>query len=64
MAAGGSLVGLLGVAWSDPGRVAGQAESELLRGWAELAVVMVDRARRADAAGPAGTASRDGCRET
>jgi PAS domain S-box-containing protein len=52
MAAGGSVVGLLGVAWSDPGRVADQAESELLDGWGELAAVMVDRARRADAARP------------
>jgi hypothetical protein len=60
MAAGGSVVGLLGVAWSDPGRVAGQAESELLRGWGELAAVMVDRARRADAAGPGGRAREQG----
>jgi PAS domain S-box-containing protein len=52
MAAGGSVVGLLGVAWSDPGRVADQAESELLDGWGELAAVMADRARRADAARP------------
>jgi PAS domain S-box-containing protein len=60
MAAGGSVVGLLGVAWSDPGRVAGQAESELLGGWAELAAAMVDRARRADAAGPGGRAREQG----
>ena len=60
MAAGGSVVGLLGVAWSDPGRVAGQAESELLRGWGELAAVMVDRARRAAAAGPGGRAREQG----
>jgi PAS domain S-box-containing protein len=60
MAAGGSVVGLLGVAWSDPGRVAGQAESELLRGWGELAAAMVDRARRADAAGPGGRAREQG----
>ena len=60
MAAGGSVVGLLGVAWSDPGRVAGQAESELLGGWGELAAVMVDRARRADAAGPGGRAREQG----
>jgi PAS domain S-box-containing protein len=60
MAAGGSVVGLLGVAWSDPERVAGQAESELLRGWGELAAVMVDRARRAEAAGPGGRAREQG----
>jgi PAS domain S-box-containing protein len=60
MAAGGSVIGLLGVAWSDPGRVAGQAESELLGGWGELAAVMVDRARRADAAGPGGRAREQG----
>ena len=60
LAAGGSVVGLLGVAWSDPGRVAGQAESELLGGWGELAAVMIDRARRADAAGSGGRAREQG----
>jgi PAS domain S-box-containing protein len=60
LAAGGSVVGLLGVAWSDPGRVAGQAESELLGGWGELAAVMIDRARRADAAGSGGRTREHG----
>jgi PAS domain S-box-containing protein len=41
-----SVVGVIGVAWSEPGRVVGQAESELLRGWGELAGAMTDRARR------------------
>jgi PAS domain-containing protein len=61
-APGGWWVGgrAAGVAWSDPGRVAGQAESELLGGWGELAAVMVDRARRADAAGPGGRAREQG----
>jgi PAS domain S-box-containing protein len=60
LAAGGSVVGLLGVAWTEPGRVAGQAESELLGGWGELAGLIIDRARRADAAGPAAGGSPDG----
>src|SRR5215211_4963814 len=42
------------------GRVAGQAESELLCGWGELAAVMVDRVRRADAAGPGGRPREQG----
>jgi PAS domain S-box-containing protein len=50
--AGGSVVGVLGVAWDDPGRVVGQVESELLGGWGELAGVMIDRAGRPDTAGP------------
>jgi PAS domain S-box-containing protein len=46
LVAGGSLVGVVGVAWSEPGRAVGQAESELLRGWGELAGAMIDRAGR------------------
>jgi PAS domain S-box-containing protein len=46
LVAGGSVVGVLGVAWSDPGRVVGHAETELLRGWGELAGVVIDRAGR------------------
>jgi PAS domain S-box-containing protein len=49
LVAGGSVVGVVGVAWSEPGRVVGQAESELLRGWGELAGAMIDRAGRTDA---------------
>jgi len=49
---GGSVVGVVGVAWSEPGRVVDQAESELLRGWGELAGVVLARAGRPDA-GPA-----------
>jgi PAS domain S-box-containing protein len=52
MAAGGSMVGVIGVAWSEPGRVVGQAELELLRGWGELAGVVLARAARLDT-GPA-----------
>jgi PAS domain S-box-containing protein len=52
MAAGGSMVGVIGVAWSEPGRVVGQAELELLRGWSELAGVVLARAARLDT-GPA-----------
>ena len=52
LVAGGSVVGVVGVAWREPGRVVGQAEFELLRGWGELAGVMLDRAGRL-AAGPA-----------
>jgi PAS domain S-box-containing protein len=46
LVAGGTTVGMIGVAWNEPGRAVGQAESELLRGWGELAGVMVDRAGR------------------
>jgi PAS domain S-box-containing protein len=49
---GGSVVGVVGVAWSEPGRVVGQTESELLRGWGEVAGVVLARAGRPDA-GPA-----------
>jgi PAS domain S-box-containing protein len=49
---GGSVVGVVGVAWSEPGRVVDQAESELLRGWGELAGVVLARVGRPDA-GPA-----------
>jgi PAS domain S-box-containing protein len=44
--AGGSVVGVLGVAWDEPERPADQAESELLAGWGELVGVMLDRAGR------------------
>jgi PAS domain S-box-containing protein len=44
LAAGGSVVGVLGVAWSEPGRPVDHAASELLAGWGELAGVMLDRA--------------------
>jgi PAS domain S-box-containing protein len=46
LVAGGSVVGVLGAAWSEPGRVVGHAESELLRGFGELAGVAIDRAGR------------------
>jgi PAS domain S-box-containing protein len=52
LVAGGSVVGVVGVTWSEPGRVVGQAESELLCGWGELAGVVLARAGRPDA-GPA-----------
>jgi PAS domain S-box-containing protein len=52
LVAGGSVVGVVGVAWSEPGRVVGQAESELLGGWGELAGVVLARAGRPHA-GPA-----------
>jgi PAS domain S-box-containing protein len=41
--AGGSVVGVLGVAWREPGRAVGQAQTELLRGVGELAAVVIDR---------------------
>jgi PAS domain S-box-containing protein len=44
LVAGGSVAGVLGVAWSEPGRVVGHAESQLLGGWGELAGVLLDRA--------------------
>jgi PAS domain S-box-containing protein len=53
LGAGGSVVGVLGVAWSQPGRVVGHAEIELLGGFGELAGVAIDRAGRLAAAGPA-----------
>jgi len=46
LVAGASVVGVLGVAWSEPGRLAGDAESELLAGWGELAGTVIDRAGR------------------
>ena len=52
LVAGGSVAGVLGVAWSEPGRVVGHAESELLGGWGELAGVLLDRAGRPDTVGP------------
>jgi PAS domain S-box-containing protein len=52
LVAGGSVAGVLGVAWSEPGRVVGHAQSELLGGWGELAAVMLDRAGRPDTVGP------------
>ena len=52
LVAGGAVVGVLGVAWSEPGRAVGHTGSELLGGWAELAGVMLDRAGRPDTAGP------------
>jgi PAS domain S-box-containing protein len=50
LVADGSVVGVLGMAWDDPGRVVGQAELEQLRAGAELAGVAVDRAGRLAAA--------------
>jgi PAS domain S-box-containing protein len=52
LVAGGSVVGVVGVAWSQPGRVVGHAEIELLRGFGELAGVAIDRAGRLAATGP------------
>jgi PAS domain S-box-containing protein len=52
LVAGGSVVGVVGVAWSQPGRVVAHAESELLRGCGELAGVAIDRAGGLAAAGP------------
>jgi GAF domain len=46
LAAGRSVVAVLGVAWSDPGRVVDRAETELLGRCAELAGVAIDRAGR------------------
>jgi GAF domain len=61
LAADGSVVGVLGMAWSEPGRVVGQAEMEQLRGCGELAGVAINRAGRlAAAAGPAGPAPGPG----
>jgi PAS domain S-box-containing protein len=50
LVASGSVVGVLGVAWSEPGRVVGHAETELLGGFGELAGVAIDRAGRPAAA--------------
>ena len=52
LVAGGPVVGVLGVAWSEPGRVVGHAESELLGAWGELAGVLLDRDGRLGIAGP------------
>ena len=52
LVADGSVVGVLGMAWSEPGRVVGQAEVEQLDGCGELAGVAIDRARRLAAAVP------------
>ncbi|HET7519365.1 MAG TPA: ATP-binding protein [Actinomycetes bacterium] len=53
LTADGSVVGVLGMAWREPGRVAGKGEIEQLRGCAELAGVAIDRAGRlAAGAGP------------
>ena len=52
LVAGGPVVGVLGVAWSEPGRVVGHAESELLGAWGELAGVLLDRAGRPGITGP------------
>jgi PAS domain S-box-containing protein len=46
LTAGGSVLGVLGVAWTEPGRPVDQAESELLASWGELAGVMLERAGR------------------
>jgi PAS domain S-box-containing protein len=54
LVADGSVVGVLGMAWSEPGRVVGQAEMEQLRGGGELAGVAIERAGRLAAGlGPA-----------
>jgi PAS domain S-box-containing protein len=47
---GESVIGVLGVAWSELGRVVGAAETELLRGFAELAGAAIDNAGRLAAA--------------
>ena len=52
LVANGSVVGVLGLVWSEPGRVVGQAEIEQLRGCGELAGVAIDRAGRLAAAAP------------
>jgi PAS domain S-box-containing protein len=46
LVAGASVVGVLGVAWSEPGRLVDQAGSELLAGWGELAGAVLDRTGR------------------
>jgi PAS domain S-box-containing protein len=48
--AGGSVVGVFGVAWSALGGMIGNAETELLRGFGELAGAAIDNARRLAAA--------------
>jgi PAS domain S-box-containing protein len=59
LAAGASVLGVLGVAWSEPGRPVDQAGSELLCGWGELAGVVLDRAGRSRGQGwLPGTAER------
>jgi PAS domain S-box-containing protein len=52
LVADGSVVGVLGMAWSEPGRVVGQAELGQLRACGELAGVAIDRAGRLAAAAP------------
>ena len=52
LVAGESVVGVLGMAWCEPGRVVGRAEFELLGGWGELAGLVIDRAWRLAAVGP------------
>ena len=52
LVAGESVVGVLGMAWCEPGRVVGRAEFELLGGWGELAGLAIDRAWRLAAVGP------------
>ena len=46
LVADGPVVGVLGMAWDEPGRVVGRAELEQLRAGGELAGVVLDRARR------------------
>ncbi|HEX8862697.1 MAG TPA: ATP-binding protein [Actinomycetes bacterium] len=53
LVAAGSVVGVLGVAWREPGRVVGQAENELLCGVGELAGVAIDRVGHPGASGRA-----------
>ena len=52
LVAGESVVGVLGMAWCEPGRLVGRAESELLGGWGELVGLVIDRAGRLAAVGP------------
>ena len=52
LVAGESVVGVLGMAWCERGRVVGRAESELLGGWGELVGLVIDRAGRLAAVGP------------
>jgi PAS domain S-box-containing protein len=46
LVAGASVAGVLGVAWGEPGHLAGDTEAELLAGWGELAGAVIDRAGR------------------
>jgi PAS domain S-box-containing protein len=52
LVAGGSVVGVLGVAWSQPGREIDQAETDLLCGVAELAGAAIHRVGCPHIAGP------------